>query len=124
MHTALYQNSQKINGHWGAFIRADLPLTDKGTALTFDTVKTFKNANGYDRANEVVYFPMAQGTDGRIYHISVLAAANFQELLLEDEAEGIPYRTASNTECAIIERLYLGENDKDRVFDDDIINKN
>lgn len=123
VHTALYQNSQKINGHWGAFIRADLPLTDKGTALTFDTVKTFKNANGYDRANEVVYFPMAQGTDGRIYHISVLAAANFQELLLEDEAEGIPYRTASNTECAIIERLYLGENDKDRVFDDDIINK-
>lgn len=117
----MYQNSKKINGHWDAFMRADLPLTDGGTQLTFETANIYRKANGYDRDNEVVYFPVIQGTDGRIYHISVLAAANIQELLLAQD--GIPYKSASNTECAIIENLYLGEAFKDRIFDDDIINK-
>lgn len=121
IHTVMYQNSKKINGHWDAFMRADLPLTDGGTQLTFETANTYRKANGYDRDNEVVYFPVIQGTDGRIYHISVLAAANIQELLLAQD--GIPYKSASNTECAIIENLYLGEAFKDRIFDDDIINK-
>ena len=121
IHTVMYQNSKKINGHWDAFMRADLPLTDGGTQLTFETANIYRKANGYDRDNEVVYFPVIQGTDGRIYHISVLAAANIQELLLAQD--GIPYKSASNTECAIIENLYLGEAFKDRIFDDDIINK-
>jgi len=121
VHAAMYQNSMKINGHWDAFMKVDLPLTDNSTALTFDSVNTFRNANGYNHENEIVYFPMAQGTDGRIYHLSVLAAANFQELLLAQD--GIPYKSASNTECEIIENLYLGEAYKDRIFDDEIINK-
>ena len=70
IHTVMYQNSKKINGHWDAFMRADLPLTDGGTQLTFETANIYRKANGYDRDNEVVYFPVIQGTDGRIYHIS------------------------------------------------------
>ena len=121
VHTAMYQNSKKINGHWDAFLKVDLPLTNNATPLTFDTVGTYRSNNGYNHENEVVYFPMVQGIDGHIYHISVLAAANFQELLLAQD--GIPYKTASNTECEIIENLYLGEASKGRIFDDDIINK-
>jgi hypothetical protein len=117
----MYQNSVKVNDHWDVYMFVDLPITNKDTAITLDTAKTFKNANGYTHENETVFFPIIQGIDGNKYHLSVLAAANFQELLLE--ADGIPYRSASNTECSLIENLYLGEEYKGRIFDDSIINE-
>lgn len=121
VHTSMAQNSAKINGHWDMYMFVDLPITDKQKAMTLDDAKNFKKENGYDRENETVYFPLAQGVDGKIYHLSVLAAANFQELLMQQD--GIPYKTASNTECATIQNLYLGEEAKDRVYDDSIINE-
>ena len=121
IHSAMYSVSQKINGHWDAYMFVDLPLTNGGTVLTLDTAVTYKNGNGYTKKNETVYFPMVSGTDGKYYHLSVLAAANFQELLMDQE--GIPYRTASNTECAIIANLYTSNSDTGRVYDDNIINQ-
>lgn len=121
IHSALVKNATKINGHWDAYLFADLPIIDNETPLTLETVKTFKESSGYENENETVFFPMAQGVDGKKYHLSVLAAANFQALLLENS--GIPYKTASNTECAIIENLYLGENATGRVYDDSTINE-
>ena len=121
IHSKMIVVSQDINGHWDAYVFADLPITNSGTALTFDSVITYKSTNHYNAENETVYFPMVKGTDGKKYHISVLAAANFQELLLEDE--GIPYKTASNTECAIIENLYLGDANVGKVYDAELINE-
>ena len=121
VHSAMYANSHKINGHWDAYMFIDLPLTNNSEVLTLDTVVTYKNSNGYTKPNETVYFPMAKGTDGAYYHLSVLAAANFQELLLSQD--GVPYKTASNTECAIIESLFTSASDVNRVYDDTIINE-
>lgn len=120
VHAAMAENSTKINGHWDAYLLADLPIQDGEEAITMATVATWKNANGYNRENETVYFPMAAGVDGRKYHLSTLAAANLQ-LLMADQ-DGIPFRTASNTECAVIENLYLGESTTGRVYDDTLIN--
>ena len=121
VHAAMYQNSVKINGHWDAYMFVDLPITSGGTDITLDTARTWKGANGYNKENETVFFPLAEGVDGNKYHLSVLAAANFQELLLEQD--GIPYRSASNTNCPLIENLYLGEAYKGRIYDDSIINE-
>lgn len=121
VHAAMAQNSRKVNGHWDAYMLTDIPIISNSTAITLATAATWKAANGYNKQNETVYFPLAQGTDGATYHLSVLAAANLQELLFAQE--GIPYKTASNTECAIIENLYLGESSKGRVFDDSLINE-
>ena len=121
VHTAMSQNSVKINGHWDAYMFVDLPIVDKEKPITMDGAKAFKDANGYTNENETVYFPMAEGVNGKVYHLSVLAAANFQELLLDQD--GIPYKTASNTECALIQNLYLGEANRGRVYDDSIINE-
>lgn len=121
VHAAMYQNSVKVNGHWDVYMFVDLPIVNGETALTLDTAKTYKNGNGYTKENETVFFPLAQGTDGKIYHLSVLAAANFQELLLSQD--GIPYKTASNTDCSIIENLYLGAASTGRIYDDSIINE-
>lgn len=121
VHSAMIQNSQKVNGHWDVYVMADIPIVDaEGTKITLATAKTWKNANGYNKSNETVYFPMAKGTDGNIYHLSVLSAANFQELLVAQD--GIPYKTASNTDCSIISNLYMGEDSAGRVFDDSLIN--
>lgn len=121
VHAAMYQNSVKVNGHWDVYMFVDLPIMNSETPLTLDTAKTYKNGNGYTKENETVFFPLAQGTDGKIYHLSVLAAANFQELLLSQD--GIPYKTASNTDCSLIENLYLGASNTGRVYDDSIINE-
>lgn len=121
VNAAMVGVSRKINGHWDAWVYADLPLTNGGLALDLDTVAAYKAANGYNAANETVYFPMVLGTDNKKYHISVLAAANFQAILIMND--GIPYKVASNTDCAIARNLYLGEANTGRLYDDSIINK-
>lgn len=121
VHAALYQNAVKINNHWDAYMFVDLPIVDGQTAITFDTAAAWKGTNGYNHENETVYFPLAQGVDGKIYHLSVLAAANFQELLIAQD--GIPYKTASNTDCSVIQKLYLGASNAARLYDDDLINE-
>jgi phage tail sheath protein FI len=121
IHAAMVANSKKINGHWDAYLMVDIPITHSGSALTLTSAATWKETNGYNKENETVYFPLAQGVDGNIYHLSVLAAANFQELLLDQD--GIPYKTASNTACPIIQNLYLGAAVTGRVYDDTLINE-
>ena len=120
VHAAMIEKSRSINGHWDAYVLADLPIHDGSAAVTLATAATWKTEHGYVNENETVYFPMVAGTDGRKYHLSTLAAANLQELLVAQD--GIPYKTASNTECDIIENLYLGENQTGRVYDDTLIN--
>lgn len=121
VHAAMASVSKKINGHWDAWIFADIPISDNGTAVTLASAKTWKDANGYNQENETVYFPMAEGVDGKIYYLSVLAAANFLELLIAND--DIPYHSASNTACGVIQNLYLGANVTGRVYDDQIINE-
>lgn len=120
VHDVLIANSLKINGHWDAIVFSDIPIVDNSTPVTLDTAKSWKDTNGYNNENEKVYFPLISGTDGKKYHLSVLAAANRQDLLIQQN--GIPFKTESNTACPIIENLYLGEANLGRVFDDSIIN--
>lgn len=122
VHAAMYINSQKINSHWDAWMFVDLPIVDSdGAAITLDGAHTWRKANGYTKENETVCFPMIKGTDGKLYHMSVVRAANFAELLLAND--GIPYHTASNTAAPVIGNLWLGEENKGRVYDDEMINK-
>lgn len=121
VHAAMALNSRKINGHWDAWMFVDLPIEVSGTTLTMDSVVDWKNANGYTGENETVYFPMVSGADGNKYHLSVLAAANFLELMSMNY--GIPYHSASNTDAPIIKKLWLGANAEGKVFDDSIINE-
>ncbi|MBQ8088466.1 MAG: hypothetical protein IJ234_08610 [Clostridia bacterium] len=122
VHSALYLNSQQISKHWNAWMFVDMPILDtSGNAITLQNAPDWKTANGYTRDNESVFFPLAKGTDGKNYHLSVLNAANFQSLLVANN--GIPYMTGSNTEAGIIEDLYFGESVKGRVYDDEVINR-
>lgn len=120
VHGVMCKVANKINGHWDAYVLADLPIVqENGDKVTIASAAQWKVANGYTNDNETVYFPMAIGSDGKHYHLSVLAAANLQTLL--SEQDGIPYKTASNTEISI-ESLYTGDDDT-AVYDDEIINE-
>lgn len=122
IHNALYENSQQISKHWNAWMFVDMPILDtSGNAITLANAPEWKNANGYNKDNESVFFPLAKGTDGKTYHISVLNAANFQVLL--NQNNGVPYMTGSNTTCSIIRDLFFGENVVGRVYDDEVINR-
>lgn len=122
IHNAMYENSLSISKHWNAWMFVDMPILDtQGNALTLANAADWKNANGYNKDNEDVFFPLVKGTDGKHYHLSVLNTANFQALLVQNK--GVPYMTGSNTPCSIIEDLYFTENVKGRVYDDEVINR-
>lgn len=122
VHSAMIACAKKINGHWDAWVYADLPLVDEdGAKQTLTNAPAWKKGHGYTNDAESVYFPMAEGTDGRIYHISVLSAANLHEM--NNEQGGIPYNTPSNKPCTIIKNLYMGEDNAGRVYDEQIINE-
>ena len=120
IHAVLEQCSLGIGKHWNAWLFADIPLVNSSSvAITLQTAATWKTENGYTHDNESVFFPMAKGTDGKNYHLSVLYAANFQEIYIQNE--GVPYMSASNTAIPI-QDLYFGES-VTRVIDDEIINR-
>lgn len=122
VHDAMYENSRNISKHWNAWMFVDMPILDtSGNAITLANAPTWKVSNGYNKDNESVYFPIVKGIDGKRYHLSVLSAANFQTLLIQNS--GVPYMTSSNTVCPIIEDLYFGENVTGRVYDDEVINR-
>ncbi len=121
VNAALLEVSHKINGHWDAFIYADLPLTNSGSAITMDGAATYKAANGYTADNEKVFFPMLLGNDGKKYHLSVIAAANLQQVMAAND--GIPFMTSSNTVIPEAQNLWFGAENDARVFDDEIINR-
>ena len=99
--------SRQIDGHWDAHIFTDLPLVDGSEPMTLTKAAAWKQMNGYTADNEKVHFPKYKGTDGRVYHLSVLEAAVKQEL--DNTAEGIPYLSASNKELPVSGMLYFGE---------------
>lgn len=122
VHKAMLNCAAKVNKHWDVIVYADIPIVDKdGGAVTLLTASNWKTANGYNSENEKVFFPLVEGTDGKTYHISVLAAANLENLLVQQD--GVPYKSCSNTDCPIIRNLYLGEDNKGRVYDDSLINE-
>ncbi|MDO4647630.1 MAG: hypothetical protein Q4B26_03185 [Eubacteriales bacterium] len=121
VHKALSKNSLKINGHWDAFMFTDLPIVSGEETLTFEKAYEYKVANGYCCENEKVCYPMVECDDFKTYHLSVIAAANFQKLLKEND--GIPFHSSSNTEIAGAVNLYLGNDYSDRTYGDSIVNE-
>ena len=122
IHQVLWENSLEIGKHWNAWMFVDMPIIDsEGDSITLQTAPTWKVTNGYTKDNESVFFPVVKGTDGKTYHLSVLNAANFQKLLVQND--GVPYMTGSNTEVSIVEDLYFGENVVGRVYNDEVINR-
>ena len=115
VYEALIKAGTKINGHWDAFVYADMPLVDGETAVdTIEAAIKWKRANGYTNERSKVFWPQNKDTAGRIFHESVLAA--WRTILVDAGNYNMPMETCSNKPVPICKH-YFGEGSTNRGFD-------
>ena len=117
---AMAEATLKINGHFDNFFYTDIPLSEGESGMTLSGAAAWKDTNGYTAENEKVHYPKWKGADGKIYHRSVLYAA--QKQLLTAAAGGVPFETASNTAMPA-GSPYYGEGRENFLPDEESLNK-
>lgn len=115
VYEAMITAGTRINGHWDAYIYADLPLVDGEDKVdSIEAAKEWKKNNGHSNGRSKVFWPQNEDTAGRIYHKSVLAA--WVSLQVDASHAGIPMETCSNKEIPVCKH-YFGKDSKNRGFD-------
>lgn len=115
VYNAMITAGTKINGHWDAFVLADLALEDSGTPIdTIEEAIEWAEDNGYNSERSKTYWPQFLGTDGNVYHGSTLAAWRMQ--LVDASHDGVPMETPSNKSVPIAKQ-YFGATSTNRGFD-------
>lgn len=102
VYDALVSASQNINGHWSAFVYADLPVS---TVKTIEAAKKWKDENAYNSGFSKVFWPQAKsGAD--VYHLATLALA--EKLRCDLKNGNVPFETDGNKPIPV-SGLYFGE---------------
>lgn len=102
VYDALVAASQNINGHWCAFVYADIPVSGNDTIAK---AKAWKEENGYTSGFSKVFWPMVKD-DSTVYHLATLALV---EKIRCDLANGnVPFETEGNKSIPVT-GLYFGE---------------
>lgn len=99
---ALKAVSQKINGHWYAWVNSNL---NTSTAKTISAAIDWKAANNYVGAGEGPCWPLAK-SGNRKFHLSTLTTVAMQQTDFAND--GIPFETPSN-KAIDITGLCLGD---------------
>lgn len=116
VYDALVSASSKVNGHWDAFVAADLPLVDEDAEMVDTIAKAvaWKAEHGYTSERSVVCWPMATDAGGRRFHVSTLWCA--ESLRVDQSHRGVPFEVPSNKETQVT-RQFFGDNAVNRGFD-------
>lgn len=102
VYDALVEASHNINGHWFAFVFADIPVEGN---KTIEAAKAWKTENGYTSGFSKVFWPMAK--DGKtVYHLSTLALV--EKIRCDLSNENVPFETEGNKAIPAT-GLYFGE---------------
>lgn len=118
VYKAMCTAAEQINGHWEAFVLADIPLADQTDRIaSIMEAKRWKQAHGYNAERSKVFWPQGKDSLGLIYHLSTLAAVEF--LRTDYSNKSIPKETCGNKEIPIVSQ-YFGEDSKNRGFDQDM----
>lgn len=116
VYNAMISAAQKINGHWDAFVCADIPLED-AEAQAVDTIAkavTWKTTNGYNNERSKVFWPQTVDNSGQVFHLSTLGMV---ELMRADYSHNsVPMETCGNKEIQGI-RQYFGAEAENSGFD-------
>jgi len=112
VYRGLCSAAQKINGHWDAFVNADIPLSYKqsGTTYKVETIAqaiAWKTNNAYTNPISKVAWPMAQNGD-KVYHLSTIMTAKMLEVDLEHDC--IPFESCSNKDIMATDQ-YFGDSE-------------
>lgn len=115
VYKAMIAAGTKINGHWDAFVCADIPVVNGDAKVdTIPLAKKWKADNGYTSERSKVFWPQAKDNDGNIYHGSVLGV--WRTMLVDAARSGIPMETCSNKAVPVVKQ-YFGEGSTNRGFD-------
>ena len=115
VYEAMITAGTKINGHWDAFVVADIPIKDGENAIdTMAKAVEWAKSNGYDNERTKVCWPQAINTSGEIFHVSTLCAWRMQ--LVDATHNGIPMETPSNKPVPIAKQ-YFGADSTNAGFD-------
>lgn len=127
VYNALITAAQKINGHWDAFVLADIPLVEtvgrtRGSGTPVDTIQKaidWKKAHGYTNERSKVFWPQTMDNAGQVFHLSTLGVV---ELMRADYShDSVPMETCGNKEVQGIKQ-YFGAESKNRGFDQQAAN--
>ena len=95
VYEAMISAVQKINGHWDAYVNADIPMRDGDTSIkSISKAIEWKEDHSYDSGLSKVYWPQSLRKDGKVFHLSTLASAKMQAL--DSASNGVPYISVSN----------------------------
>lgn len=115
VYEAMIKAGTKINGHWDAFVYADLPILDGSTKVdTIEAAIEWKQTKAYTSERSKVFWPQNKDAQGRIYHASVLAA--WRSMQVDADNYGMPMETCSNKEVPV-SCHYFGDGSTNRGFD-------
>lgn len=131
VYEAMLNAGQKINGHWDAFVYADIPLVNGGARAgtakiresrigpgeqvdTIESAMTWQTDNGYTNERSKVFWPQMRDTAGRVYHLSALAA--WQTMTVDATHDDVPMESPSNKALPVA-RQYFGKASQNRGFD-------
>lgn len=104
VYDALVSASQNINGHWFAFVFADIPVDDIGANR--EAAKKWKQDNGYTAGCSKVHYPMVKDGD-TVYHLATLSLV--EKIRCDMNNDNIPFETCGNKAIPVT-GLYFGEN--------------
>ncbi|MBD5469212.1 MAG: phage tail sheath family protein [Lachnospiraceae bacterium] len=114
VYKALCSAAQKINGHWDAFVNADIPIKEDSTAIeTISQAIRWKEINAYTSPISKVGWPMVQ-SGNKIYHMSTVMTAKMLEVDLEHDA--VPFESCSNKNIMATDQ-YFGAESANQGFD-------
>ena len=121
VYDALVSKSSKVNGHWDAFVAADLPLVDEDAEMVDTIAKAvqWKADHGYTSERSVVCWPMAVDAEGRRFHVSTLWCV--ESLRVDQSHRGVPFEVPSN-KATQVARQFFGDNARNRGFDQQTAN--
>ena len=111
VYKAMLSAGTKINGHWDAFVLADLTLT---SVTGIEDAIEWANDNGYTSERSKAFWPQFVLTSGEVCHGSTLAA--WQMLIVDASHDGVPMETPSN-KAVPVARQYFGASSTNRGFD-------
>ncbi len=115
VYNAMVVAASQINGHWDAFVCADIPIIDGGNKIdTIAKALTWKEENGYNNERSKVFWPMVKGSNSNIYHLSTMAMVEFMRV--DYSHASVPMETCGNKTIPGAAQ-YFGEGSTNRGFD-------
>lgn len=112
VYEAMIAAGTKINGHWDAFVLADIPVSS--TVGTIEAAENWAEDNGYTSERSKICWPQAISANGEVFHLSTLYA--WCMLLVDASHGGVPMETPSNKPVPVA-RQYFGANSTNKGFD-------